>query len=210
MVYGGGVLGASHRLRHRDTLTVVMSHRVTVGSPAGTNAEPDFCVAPPLCADRRLSACLRFFRRHYTVIGLDQLREGLLGGTALPPRSLLVTFDDGWKDTVSVALPIMRSQGIPATVFVAADVLAETTSWWWREILLRALRTDAQLGSAMGLGRWRAFVVGRIRIGVAGTLWRPRSAAARALAPAIILLTSDPSPNAASAGRPGSCSAALR
>ena len=137
VAYDSGVLGANHWLRHRDTLTVVMFHRITtIGSPAEKNADPGYCVAAPLFA-----ACLRFFRRHYTVVGLEQLRTSLLGGVPLPPRSLLVTFDDGWQDNVSVALPILRRQGFPATVFVAADVLAETTTWWWQEILMRALRT---------------------------------------------------------------------
>src|ERR1700676_4368501 len=137
MAYAGGVLGTLHRLRHRDTLTVVMFHRVTaVGTPAGKKADPEYSVPAPLFA-----ACLRFFRRHYAVIGLEQLRASRRGGLPIPPRSLLITFDDGWQDTVSVALPILRGQGCPAAVFVAADVLTQTPSWWWQEILLRALRT---------------------------------------------------------------------
>ena len=40
MAYAGGALGALHWLRHRDTLTVVMFHRVTaVGSLAEKNAD---------------------------------------------------------------------------------------------------------------------------------------------------------------------------
>jgi peptidoglycan/xylan/chitin deacetylase (PgdA/CDA1 family) len=137
MAYASGVLGANHRLRHRNTLTVVMFHRVTaIGSPAQKNADPEYSVPAPLFA-----ACLRFFGRHYTVVGLEQLRASLRDGSPLPAHSLLITFDDGWQDNVSVALPILRWQGFPAAVFVAADVLAQTTSWWWQEILLRALRT---------------------------------------------------------------------
>lgn len=72
-------------------MTVVMFDRTTtIGSPAGTDADPDYSVAAPLFA-----ACLRFFRRHYSVVGLEQLRTSLLGG--MPPRSLLITFDDRWK-----------------------------------------------------------------------------------------------------------------
>ena len=46
MAFASGVLGANHRLRHRDTLTVVMFHRVTaVGSPAQKDADP----GAPIC-----------------------------------------------------------------------------------------------------------------------------------------------------------------
>jgi peptidoglycan/xylan/chitin deacetylase (PgdA/CDA1 family) len=142
IAYAGGVLGALHRLRHRDTLTVVMFHRVTaLGSLAEKNADPGYSVPAPLFAE-----CLCFFRQHYTVIGLEQLRVSLRDGVPLPAHSLLITFDDGWQDNVSVALPILRRQGFPAAVFVAADILAQDTSWWWQEILLRALRT--------GLASW--------------------------------------------------------
>src|SRR6266851_1080882 len=137
MAYAGGVLGALHRVQHRDTLTVVMFHRVTaVGNLAATNADPGYSVAAPLFAE-----CLGFFRQHYTVIGLEQLRMSLRDGAPLPAHSLLITFDDGWQDNVSVALPILHGQGCPAAVFIAADILAQTTSWWWQEVLLRALRS---------------------------------------------------------------------
>lgn len=139
MAYAGGLLGANHHLRHRDTLTVAMFHRVlAVGSAAEKHADPEYGLSAPLFA-----ACLGFFRRHYTVIGLEQLRASLRGGPPLPPCALLLTFDDGWQDTAAVALPILRRHGLPAVVFVAADVLAQTTSWWWQEILLRALRTGS-------------------------------------------------------------------
>ncbi len=59
---------------------------------------------------------------------------------------LLETFGDGRQENVSVALSILRRHGFPAAVFVAADVLVQTTSWWWHEILLRALRTGRPSG----------------------------------------------------------------
>src|SRR6266852_2685317 len=97
MAYAGGVLDALHRLRHRDTLTVVMFHRVTAGGLADKNADPGYSVPAPLFAE-----CLCFFRQHYTVVGLEQLRASLRDGVPLPSHSLLITFDDGWQDNVSV------------------------------------------------------------------------------------------------------------
>jgi peptidoglycan/xylan/chitin deacetylase (PgdA/CDA1 family) len=41
----------------------------------------------------------------------------------LPARALLVTFDDGWKDNVDFALPRLRAAGMPALLFVVADVV---------------------------------------------------------------------------------------
>ncbi len=141
LAYGTGLLGLSHRLRHRDTLTVAMFHRVTAPGTAGADrADPVHSMPAPLFA-----ACLAFFRRHYAVIGLDQLRASIEGGERLPPRALLVTFDDGWQDNADVALPLLRQAGLPAAVFVTAAALdpkeySTGSGWWWQEILLRALR----------------------------------------------------------------------
>ncbi len=136
LAYASGVLGARHHLRHRETLTAVMFHRVSAAEePVTQRADPRYTVPAPLFA-----ACLRFFRRHYNVVGLDQLRRCIAGDATLPPRALLITFDDGWRDNLSVALPILRAQGLPATIFLAASPVTDDRSWWWQEVLLQALR----------------------------------------------------------------------
>jgi peptidoglycan/xylan/chitin deacetylase (PgdA/CDA1 family) len=132
-----GALALRHRLRNAPTLTIAMFHRVTrPGTPAARTADPLYTLDAPL-----FIACLGFFRRHYAVIGLDQLRAAVAGGPPLPPRALLLTFDDGWRDNLEVAAPLLRAAGLPGLVFVAADVLDQPTPWWWQEVLLRALRS---------------------------------------------------------------------
>jgi len=148
LAQAAGLLALRHRLRHRETLTVVMFHRVLApDTPAGRAADPVYTVPAPLFA-----ACLAFFRRHYAVVGLPAVRASLAGGAPLPPRALLITFDDGWQDNLDVALPLLRRAGLPAVVFAAADALGEPSAWWWQEILLRALRT----GRAGLDGLWAA------------------------------------------------------
>lgn len=132
-----GALALRHRQRNAQTLTVAMFHRVTrPGSEAAAAADPLYKLAAPVFAD-----CLDFFRRHYAVVGLDAVRAARAGGPPLPPRALLLTFDDGWRDNLEVAAPLLRAAGLPALVFIASDVLREPVPWWWQEILLRALRT---------------------------------------------------------------------
>jgi peptidoglycan/xylan/chitin deacetylase (PgdA/CDA1 family) len=59
------------------------------------------------------------------------LAEGLrlLGDGRLPPRSVAVSFDDGYADNVQVALPILRETGVPATFFVATSYLDGGRMW---------------------------------------------------------------------------------
>ncbi len=55
------------------------------------------------------------------------------------PR-VVVTFDDGYRDNLNVALPIAEEKGIPIAVFVTSGMLGDTRGFWWDRLgaLLRA------------------------------------------------------------------------
>lgn len=147
---GSGALALRHRWHNQATLTVLMFHRVTVpGTVSARRADATYALTAPVFA-----ACLRFVTRHYNVVGLADVLASRAGGPKLPPRALLITFDDGWADNLTVALPLLRAAGLPALLFVATDPVADPTPWWWQEVLLRALREGragfAELWAATG------------------------------------------------------------
>jgi peptidoglycan/xylan/chitin deacetylase (PgdA/CDA1 family) len=55
------------------------------------------------------------------------------------PR-VVVTFDDGYRDNLTSALPIAESKGVPITVFVASGILENHRGFWWDRLgtLLRS------------------------------------------------------------------------
>jgi peptidoglycan/xylan/chitin deacetylase (PgdA/CDA1 family) len=59
------------------------------------------------------------------------LSDGLarLGAGTLPERALALTFDDGFLNTASVALPILTTHGFLASVFLVADYLGRSNDW---------------------------------------------------------------------------------
>lgn len=131
-----GALALRHRWRNRATLTVLMFHRIVApGTAVARGADPEYTLTAPLFAD-----CLDFVARHYAVVSLAQVLASRAGGPALPPRALLITFDDGWADNQEVALPLLRRAGLPWVLFVASDALLDPSQWWWQEVLLRVLR----------------------------------------------------------------------
>src|SRR5690348_224616 len=55
------------------------------------------------------------------------------------PR-VIVTFDDGYRDNLTSALPIAEAKGVPITVFATSAILASRTGFWWDRLgaLLRS------------------------------------------------------------------------
>jgi len=54
----------------------------------------------------------------YTVVSLDVVRDHYVQGSPLPERAVLITFDDGYRDNLVNALPVLHEHGYPAVVFV--------------------------------------------------------------------------------------------
>lgn len=50
-------------------------------------------------------------------------------GAAVSPRSVLITFDDGYRDTLRTAVPILKERGFAATVFLPVDWIGTTAGW---------------------------------------------------------------------------------
>ncbi len=129
-----GILAAFHRAMNHRTLTVVMFHRVLPAEAMG-GADPDYTIS-----DALFGQCLSFFRRHYTLVGIDDVLSARDGRTTLSGPSLLITFDDGWDDNLDFAVPYLAVAAMPALVFASADAVMDGRSWWWQEVLLAALR----------------------------------------------------------------------
>ena len=53
---------------------------------------------------------------------------------------MVVTFDDGYLDNLTTALPIAESKGVPITFFVASGILGNHHGFWWDRLgtLLRS------------------------------------------------------------------------
>jgi peptidoglycan/xylan/chitin deacetylase (PgdA/CDA1 family) len=59
----------------------------------------------------------------YVPVALDLVRDHYLLGAELPERAILITFDDGYRDNLENALPVLRRNGYPAVLFVPIGYL---------------------------------------------------------------------------------------
>lgn len=77
---------------------------------------------------------LAYLQRNYNVIALDQLRAFLTDRTPLPPKAVLLTFDDAWPGIYDNALELLRVRKLPAVVFVISSLVGTSSPYWWDEI----------------------------------------------------------------------------
>jgi peptidoglycan/xylan/chitin deacetylase (PgdA/CDA1 family) len=97
------------------SVPILMYHSVSDAPAASTRA---LSVAPATFA-----AQLRYLRRQgFTGLTFGELCRRRRTGQPLPPRPIVLTFDDGYADFIEEALPEMIEQGYPATLFA-------TTGW---------------------------------------------------------------------------------
>ena len=59
----------------------------------------------------------------YVVVSLQAVRDHYLAGAALPEGAVLITFDDGYRDNLENALPVLQAHGYPAVLFVPIGFL---------------------------------------------------------------------------------------
>jgi peptidoglycan/xylan/chitin deacetylase (PgdA/CDA1 family) len=134
-----------------SSLRVLAYHRIAdVGeTPAGN---PSIVSATPEAFERQMQHLLA----RYRVVPLSAVLEAQRGGTPLPPRAVLITFDDGYRDFGEVAWPILRRYGLPATVFVATAFATDPQRLFWWERLHHAVEHASRPALGVpGLGTLR-------------------------------------------------------
>ncbi len=72
----------------------------------------------------------RHIRENYAPVSLAQVSSWLRSGDPLPPNSMAVTVDDGYRDFAEVAYPVFLAWHIPVTVYLVSDFL-DGTLWLW-------------------------------------------------------------------------------
>jgi peptidoglycan/xylan/chitin deacetylase (PgdA/CDA1 family) len=99
------------------------------------NVEGTWCYpSPPGAGTRGLAQQLRRLQQLATVVPLQDALEALAAGRPLPPQAVAITFDDGYRDNLDLAAPLLEDLGIPATFFLVPGLLSGDVRPWW-EIL---------------------------------------------------------------------------
>jgi len=78
---------------------------------------------------------MRFLKENgYQVITLAALLDFLELKEDIPPKSVVITIDDGWKSLYTIAYPILKKYGFPVTLFVYTDFVGGNKALSWGQI----------------------------------------------------------------------------
>lgn len=97
----------------------------------------EVCVSPEKFAEH-----LEVLRKQTHPLSISKLVQHLKTGS-LPPRSVAVTFDDGYADNLYEAKPLLEKYEIPATIFVCTGNLGK--EFWWDELDRLIISSTADL-----------------------------------------------------------------
>jgi peptidoglycan/xylan/chitin deacetylase (PgdA/CDA1 family) len=123
-------LNAVGRYVSRYRLLVLCYHGVCEGS------DRPWTMPTPEAFARQMERVRRFF----TPISLPQLLEWADRGARLPPRAALVTFDDGYRNNLLHAAPILERFGVPAVFGIATGYIGASRRLWPDEVRAGVLR----------------------------------------------------------------------
>lgn len=85
----------------------------------------DFCVSESQFSDH----LEMISESGYTVVPLSQVVEHIVEGGPLPPRPLVLTIDDGFRDSLDIAYPLLKAKEFPSILYVVAGFLGLKSTW---------------------------------------------------------------------------------
>jgi peptidoglycan/xylan/chitin deacetylase (PgdA/CDA1 family) len=95
----------------------------------------------------QIERALVYVKRSFDVVPLSALLAD-----PWAPRRLAITFDDGLRNNVEIAYPMLRRLGLPATFFVCPRLIEERAWIWTQEVRRRLLRLDSLCDLSLATG----------------------------------------------------------
>ncbi len=100
-------------LDHTVRVPVLMYHYIRNGIPVTETLSYGLSISPEQL-DQQLSYIAQ---NGYQTISLNDLADSLENKTPLPPKSVILTFDDGYRDFYTTAFPLLKKYNLRAVSF---------------------------------------------------------------------------------------------
>jgi len=93
---------------------------------------------------------LTVLAKHYHFISMDKAIAMLTGKEPIKPYSIVLTFDDGYRNNVTHALPVLQKHNAPATFFLSTGQIERREPFWYDRLdyAIQHLRKEQHLSFA--------------------------------------------------------------
>lgn len=113
-----------------DYVPILMYHYIRTIDPEEDALGYSLSVSPELFDEQ-----MAWLHEHdYTPVRMDTLAECLRGQQECPDNMVALTFDDGYEDAATNALPILERYGFPATFYIVTDFVGQPGYLSWDQI----------------------------------------------------------------------------
>lgn len=145
LLFHSGLLAFFRFLRRRSVLIAIYHDVLPSGFPEGN---PLFGMTVSV---EEFAWQIRYFKKHYNPITLQQFSDWYFRGRALPARPVLVTFDDGHANNLHFALPVLQKEKVTAVCFVLTGERGLSRLTWFEDIYYRLMFSEVE-SCSMGNG----------------------------------------------------------
>lgn len=114
----------------RVTLPILMYHYVGELPPNADAIRRDLTVSTA----NFMSQMDYLSQQGYQTVTLNDLVAALQGSGYLPPKPVILTFDDGYKNNFQEAYPVLRARGFTGTFFIIVRYVGTPAYMSWDEI----------------------------------------------------------------------------
>lgn len=109
----------------RPSLVILNYHRIGDAKETPYDSDTFSCTAAEF--DWQVDS----LKRRFPILSLGRALD-IIHGRAVPSQaSILVTFDDGYRDNFEQAFPVLRAHGVPATFFLSTSFVGSAALPWW-------------------------------------------------------------------------------
>ena len=131
LLYGIGLLQLWQRVALRRRAVILMYHRVlTPEEMRLSGSHPAMVIGCDTFAEQ-----MAIVRKRFKILSMHEFSERIERKIPFENSSCLITFDDGWVDNYTNALPILRRHQLPAAVFLPVNFVGSNRLFWQESLV---------------------------------------------------------------------------
>jgi len=130
-------------------IIILMYHRIFDNINYKIDVDADYLITP-----EEFEKQIKYISEKYNVIAFDEFIEYCQNKSKLPKNSVIITFDDGYKDCYTIAHPILLKYNVSAMFFIATDYINSDKIYWWDKVAYALNNTNLTSFSVPELGAY--------------------------------------------------------